>query len=79
MADDLRTRPHYYPVMHLDLEHRSEPELAALLDRYFRQFDVAYGTLLRLSEAQLEAYTMRKQIAGALKVIESYPKIQRSE
>lgn len=59
--------------MHIDLENLSEPELKAQLDKYMRLFDVAQGALLRLSMAQLDADTMRKQITDTLRVIDSYP------
>jgi len=59
--------------MHIDLETLTESELRAQLDKYMRLFDVAHGTLLRLSATQLDADTMRTQIADTLKVIDSYP------
>lgn len=59
--------------MHIDHENLTESELKSQLDKYMRLFDVANGTLLRLSAAQLDANTMRMQIADTLKVIDSYP------
>ena len=59
--------------MHLDLEGLSEAKLKDELEKYMRLFDVAHGTLLRLSHAQLDTDAMRKQLADAVKVIESYP------
>lgn len=59
--------------MHIDLDALTESELRSQLDKYLRLFDVAHGALLRLSAAQLDADTMRAQIADTLKVIDSYP------
>jgi len=59
--------------MHIDLENLTESELRSQLDKYMRLFDVVNGTLLRLSAAQLDADTMRTQIADTLQVIDSYP------
>jgi hypothetical protein len=59
--------------MILDLEGMPETKLKSELEKYMRLFDVAHGTLLRLSHAQLNAEAMRKQIADAIKTIESYP------
>jgi hypothetical protein len=59
--------------MHIDIEALTESELKSQLDQYMRFFDVAHGTLLRLSAAHLDAETMRTQIADALKVIGRYP------
>lgn len=59
--------------MHLDLEHFTEPELKSLLDKYLRLFDVAYGSLQRLSTPHLDAEAMRKDAAETLKIIDSYP------
>ena len=59
--------------MHIDLEALTESELRSQLDKYMRLFDVAHGALLRLSAAQLDADTMRTQIADTLKIIDGYP------
>jgi hypothetical protein len=59
--------------MNLDLEGLSETKLKSELEKYMRLFDVAHGTLLRLSHAQLDADAMRKQLAEAVNVIDSYP------
>jgi len=63
--------------MHIDLETLTDPELRAQLDKYMRLFDAAHGALLRLSAAQLDADTMRTQIADTLRVIDSYPEHPR--
>jgi hypothetical protein len=59
--------------MHIDLDSFSEPELKEQLDRYMRLFDVAHGALLRLSDVQLDAESLRKQIADILQILDSYP------
>jgi hypothetical protein len=63
----------YAAIMILDLEGMPETKLRSELEKYMRLFDVAHGTLLRLSHTKLDADAMHKDAADALKTIDSYP------